>query len=60
MGDVVGAGKMHGYTTWIGEVGLEHWRRGSGFVGGAVDGEEGLSGVSGCEMEKNISPVFRP
>ena len=23
--DVVGVVKMHGYTTWIGEVGLEHW-----------------------------------
>ena len=25
--DVVGVGKMHGYTTWIGEAGLEPWWR---------------------------------
>ena len=25
--DVVGLGKMHLYTTWIGEVGLGHWGR---------------------------------
>ena len=30
-GDVVGVGKMHGWTTWIGEVGLGHWGR-SGLV----------------------------
>ena len=35
-GDVVGVRKRHGYTTWIGEVGLGHWER-YGLFGG-VDG----------------------
>ena len=26
---------MHGFATWIGEVGLEHWGR-SGLVGGVL------------------------
>ena len=46
---------MHGYTTWIVDVGLGHWRR-SGLSGDG-DGEEVFGGVSGCERE-NIFLVF--
>ena len=41
---------MHGYTTWIGEVGLGHWGR-SG-LSGDVAVEEGFGGVSKLTHDK--------
>ena len=40
--DLVGVGKLHGYTTWIGEDGLGEGQDG--------DGVEVIGEVSGCEI----------